>query len=328
MADDYSLKLAASMTMPRLVEQLDQVTRTFTGSIELIDTTDGVRNAVKKLRKYTELSLDCEGVRLGRDGKMMLLQLGAKGDTVYLFDVLKLGKALFELGVKDILESSIIVKYVFDCRQDSVSLWLEYQVKLSNVFDMQLLEYLCRKKAGTSFRRPTKRWHYRLPVIRGMNDTVSKYVSLYNLGFGSLPFSAIKDAGHNLINTEQTIWRYRPISNGLKIYAALDIVMTWAIVDGLQRYEKLEGVTRERIKIASERYAAVRRDVGHIDKIFIHTSLLLSYIIPEVSGGHIVPFPTCDRKCSGCQREMPSQDFRTNLCIDCNEIQRVSVHRR
>ncbi|XP_057298108.1 uncharacterized protein LOC130629031 [Hydractinia symbiolongicarpus] len=327
MADDFSLRPTEKMAQLSELQKLDQVTASFNGDVVFIDTTDGIKNAVAELKKHTELSLDCEGVRLGRDGKLMLLQLGAKKDTIYLFDVLKLGKEIFELGIKDILESPNIVKYVFDCRKDSTSLWLEYQVKLTNVLDMQLLEYLCRRKAGTSFPSPRRPWHHRLPVVRGMNDTVSKYVCLEKLDIGSIFFSSVKTAGQNLMNTERTIWRYRPISNGLKIYAALDIVMTWAIVDGLQRFNKLEGVTRERIKVASERYTAVRRDAGHIDQLFINTPLLLSYIIPNVDDDQIVPFPTGGRKCPGCQRKMPNQHFKTNLCNDCIEIKRVSKHR-
>lgn len=194
---------------------------------------------------------------------------------------------------------------------------------------MQLLEYLCREKAGTCTHDATELWHHRLPVIRGMNKTVEKYVNLHQLTIGPNSFSSIKKAGKDLMVKDPSIWSQRPLSEGLKVYGALDIVMIWAISDGLQKYERLQGVTRERIEIASGRYAGVRRDVGkRIDELFLRTSILLSHIIPVVDHrGRIIPFPIGDRTCTGCQRLMPGQDFHNNLCIDCNEIKRVSRHR-
>lgn len=59
-------------------DALNRVTRAYTGRIEVVDTIDGVRRAVRELSQYDELAMDSEGINLGRDGRMTVLQLQQK----------------------------------------------------------------------------------------------------------------------------------------------------------------------------------------------------------------------------------------------------------
>lgn len=62
----------------------------------------------------TEIGLDCEGVNLGRDGEMTLIQIARPDGSVYIFDVLTQSKMADVM--KELLESEKIVKvHLFDC---------------------------------------------------------------------------------------------------------------------------------------------------------------------------------------------------------------------
>ena len=71
--------------------------------------------AVKALSCEPLIALDSEGVNLGKDGPMTLLQIGTLSGTVYLFDVMlneqNQDKAYFrDTGLDRILTSKQIVK--------------------------------------------------------------------------------------------------------------------------------------------------------------------------------------------------------------------------
>lgn len=66
-------------------------------SYVLVDVKSKAEDAIKDLTGCTQLSVDCEGVNLGRDGELCLLQI-ASPKQVYLFDIVALGSAVFELG--------------------------------------------------------------------------------------------------------------------------------------------------------------------------------------------------------------------------------------
>uniref|UniRef100_A0A7M5UW67 3'-5' exonuclease domain-containing protein n=1 Tax=Clytia hemisphaerica TaxID=252671 RepID=A0A7M5UW67_9CNID len=100
----------------------------------------------------------------------------ADEDTIFLIDVLVLGNNAFAYGLKEILESTEVVKLMFDCRRDSDTLWQEFGVRLTNVLDMQLFEYMVREVAGYQLPTPAKPWHWRRPVVFGLDATVDKYV--------------------------------------------------------------------------------------------------------------------------------------------------------
>ena len=66
-------------------------------SPELVDSVEKVQAAVENLKSYEMLSVDCEGVDLGKDGALCLLQIATK-EKVYLFDIVELEGKAFETG--------------------------------------------------------------------------------------------------------------------------------------------------------------------------------------------------------------------------------------
>ena len=80
---------------------------------EVVSTIKRCREIANKLRKCDVISVDAEGVNLGKDGPLTLLQIGTIDGDVYLFDVWT-NQNLFNKGkLKTILQSNEIVKVFF-----------------------------------------------------------------------------------------------------------------------------------------------------------------------------------------------------------------------
>lgn len=56
------------------------------------------------------LAVDCQGVNLGSNGKLTLLQIGTSKGNVYLFDVHECSNLLSVVELRSLLESEKIVK--------------------------------------------------------------------------------------------------------------------------------------------------------------------------------------------------------------------------
>ncbi|KAF6033660.1 hypothetical protein EB796_008034 [Bugula neritina] len=67
--------------------------------MELVDQEHQLPDVIQLLRRETQLSVDCEGVDLGRFGELCLVQV-ATTQKVYLFDVVVLGRKIFDQGEK------------------------------------------------------------------------------------------------------------------------------------------------------------------------------------------------------------------------------------
>ena len=79
-------------------KELDRVTERYTGHVRLVDDLTSAKQVLSLLKCQDVLAFDCEGVKLGRGGKMTLIQIGVKNGTVYLFDVLDLRRIYFLLA--------------------------------------------------------------------------------------------------------------------------------------------------------------------------------------------------------------------------------------
>ncbi|XP_020898291.1 piRNA biogenesis protein EXD1 [Exaiptasia diaphana] len=108
---------------------------------------------LKSLEPKALLAVDCEGVDLTRIGELTIVAVATE-NKAFIFDVVKLKKAVFDKGLREILEDKTREKLMFDCRNDSDSLWHQYQVKLTGVLDVQLLEVMKRREeyGGSSLR--------------------------------------------------------------------------------------------------------------------------------------------------------------------------------
>jgi exonuclease 3'-5' domain-containing protein 1 len=97
--------------------------------------------------------VDLEGVHLSRQGTISILQLYVlPKDWTYLIDVHQLQHTAFSTTgkrsgkcLKAILEAEDIPKVFFDVRNDSDALFHHFQISLSGVHDVQLMEVATRR---------------------------------------------------------------------------------------------------------------------------------------------------------------------------------------
>ena len=102
----------------------------------LIVTEKNLGAVSRVLKEQRKLAVDCEGVNLGKDGKLTLVQVAAQepgtvrrnskveAEPVYLFDILTCGKKVVAV-LKDLLEDGNVLKVLHDCRNDSIALRME-----------------------------------------------------------------------------------------------------------------------------------------------------------------------------------------------------------
>ena len=91
-------KFTGTVLFQSKLKILNRITECYNGYVKLVDDLTSAKQVLSLLKCQDVLAFDCEGVKLGRGGKMTLIQIGVKNDTVYLFDVLDLRRIYFLLA--------------------------------------------------------------------------------------------------------------------------------------------------------------------------------------------------------------------------------------
>ncbi|KAK4197608.1 hypothetical protein QBC40DRAFT_285272 [Triangularia verruculosa] len=132
----------SSPSHPRLVSTVS-IVASISALETFLDTVNG----------SSSLYLDLEGTRLGRDGTLELITvLVYPQRKISIIDVHALGNTAFTTAarstifktLKIILETPVIPKYLWDVRNDADALKALYNVSISGVIDIQLLENVTR----------------------------------------------------------------------------------------------------------------------------------------------------------------------------------------
>jgi len=80
---------------------------------EVVTDVERCQTIVSELMKCDVIAMDAEGVQLGKDGPMTLLQIGTMEHKVYLFDVQE-NKRLFTAGqLQNLLQSPNTTKVIY-----------------------------------------------------------------------------------------------------------------------------------------------------------------------------------------------------------------------
>lgn len=123
----------------------------------LINTVDLCLSVCSLLAEtQQDVAMDIEGVNLGRDGSICILQVACREPlevtiaekqvhktNIFLFDICVLGKEGFEGGgLRHFLQDTThLLKLFYDLRKDCDALFHIFQTKVCNVFDIQVLAF-------------------------------------------------------------------------------------------------------------------------------------------------------------------------------------------
>eukprot|EP00762_Andalucia_godoyi_P002603 ANDGO_03280.mRNA.1 hypothetical protein len=179
----------------------------------------------------------------------------ASAPAVYVFDILALGRAVFQMGLADILESEDVTKVVFDCRGDSYVLFDEFEVVLRGVLDLQLLEVASRRARGFSVR-------YVSGLARCMESA----------RLWTPAEVAEKHRMHEAFRSIPTGWCIRPIPEDWLEYAVRDVKRLSLLKDHLEAAfdaSQADGWL-ERVRCASAMYAETGRFLTSVPEAQFH----------------------------------------------------------
>lgn len=183
----------------------------------MIDTPEAMASLLDSLvdlpNQPPSLYIDLEGITLSRHGSISILQLYVlpKLET-HLIDIHKLGSAAFTTPstngntLKAILESPTITKVFFDVRNDSDALFSLFNIHLTGICDIQLMElatrnfsrrcvnglakcmerdlsmtpterrtWLAGKEAGVKLFAPERGGRYEIFNVRPLPDAIRQY---------------------------------------------------------------------------------------------------------------------------------------------------------
>ena len=277
--------------------------------LELVDTVAKVKTTVKKLKRHKEISVDCEGNELSREGTLDILIIGTMNKHVYLFDITKMGVSAFDAGLRDLLESrsEVMTKLMYDCRNDSDALMHLYNVKLAGVLDLQLIESDRRRKGKQNY------W-----FLKGLKKSIEEYAH-------DEESETIKQKGTENIERAKvnrtTIWDKRPLSQDLKDYCAVDTVKLFSLLKVFRK----KMVRKEMLK-ASERYADYFRSY----ETFPETKFYRHGFLPDDILKSFPRDPNVEyNDCQGCKKEFKRawldlvntrENKRANFCGCCSRI--------
>ena len=301
---------------------------------KLVDDEPGLHDAIFELKRKIEdrntlIAVDCEGDSLSRKGRLTIITVATE-EKVFIFDVLKLGQLVFSSGLGEILEDKSREKLMFDCRQDSDALWHQFNIKLTGVLDLQLLEIIYRREnaPGTAaktqlFSTTNKRRNRRsqktdeVENIYGFRRCIELYVEDEKL-------IKIKDEGKGLLKRDKEVWKKRPLSDELIQYCIVDTMGMFKLYN---KMKNVNGGEQARLRVASEKYADLYRGKTERSYDDYETNAYLPLdIIPDRG---TVYFPYANTECTRCHRRFPREEFSItqlrNLeqkCRVCKEIKR------
>ena len=110
----------------------------------IIDTLFFTKDIVQELLNEKEIAVHLESVTFpGEDGLISLLAIQSRKGT-YVFDILALGKDVFDKGrLKELFESQLVLKIFYDSGRSMSALRRTFQMNVVNVYDVQILYLAC-----------------------------------------------------------------------------------------------------------------------------------------------------------------------------------------
>lgn len=165
----------------------------------MVDSQAAAEAVMPELLASRLIGVDCEGVALGRWGRLCLCQVSTS-DRVYLFDALREGVLD---ALRAVLTSTMLTKVMHDCREDASALLSQYDVAIGGVFDTQVAHTMMLEAQAAR------------PYQISLNELLKATLKLENEH--QLPLG-------KMMQDDPNIWFYRPLQPELIAYATQDVM--------------------------------------------------------------------------------------------------------
>ncbi|KAK0368155.1 hypothetical protein CLIM01_14488 [Colletotrichum limetticola] len=226
------------------VKEKNGVVLDYNSVLFMVDSAESMSNLLTLIQNLPlglpSLFLDLEGVSLSRNGSISLITVFVLPRShIYLVDIHTMQSTAFSTAVggttfKHILESPDITKVFFDVRNDSDALFHHFQVKLSGIEDVQLME---------NAARPGGQRRY----LNGLDKCIASYAPLSPEE--KARWKAAKEAGLNLFHPRRggsyEVFNSRPMSTPIGIYCINDVRYLPHLREAL--WPRLDGVWRQKV---------------------------------------------------------------------------------
>ena len=199
---------------------------------------------VADLASQSIIALDCEGVRLGRYGKLSLMQiaLGEDPNTLVLVDGIH-GPTIKAL--EPILGSKTVVKVMHDCREDSAALFSQFGIRLHSVADTQIANLLLQRESRRVLRQ------------EAYSDLLSRYLGRSE--------SLSTDMKQRMLD-DPFLWHRRPLTKELVDYALHGVVDLIPLLQRMEADLNAGGLSLKHVISASQRwieYSQLNLEIGN-----------------------------------------------------------------
>ncbi|XP_050524519.1 egalitarian protein homolog [Daktulosphaira vitifoliae] len=165
-------------------------------------------NIVEKIvTKKSPIGIDFEGVCIGANGQLSLMQIVNDVGECYIFDLIACPQLVKNGGLQSLLENLDVLKVINDCRNESLNLYNQFGITMKNVFDTQAaIAVIQYQETGQ-------------PVYKAKNCSLNAMCEKYGL-----PSNPTKDQLRALNKKDQRYWLRRPLSRDMLAFAASDVV--------------------------------------------------------------------------------------------------------
>ncbi len=203
------------------------------------------------------IALDCEGVRLGRFGRLSLLQLflGENPKQFVLVDGTSLGSIQ---GLEPVLASKNLLKIMHDCREDSAALFHQFGTRLGGVVDIQVANLILQREKREILHQ------------NGYSDLCEKYL-------GKQSNENISQMKEKMLD-DPLLWHKRPLSKELVDYALNGVEHLIPLWSHLSRELEKFDIPLQDVVEASHKwseYSQLNMNIGRSDQVWkIGTPLL------------------------------------------------------
>eukprot|EP01064_Diplonema_japonicum_P003280 TRINITY_DN1212_c5_g1_i1.p1 TRINITY_DN1212_c5_g1~~TRINITY_DN1212_c5_g1_i1.p1 ORF type:complete len:301 (+),score=28.02 TRINITY_DN1212_c5_g1_i1:64-966(+) len=275
-------------------------------SYKLIDSAEDLRGAIADVKGANRIALDCEGIRMSREGTLELVQIGIEGkEEVLIVDIRTVGTEGSQV-LQELFEDANVEVLMWDCRRDCDVLKHFLGMDVNNIVDLQLADTLQKK-------------HMAKPYIK--RKGVEGYPRVVGLRKTLQLLSETDETLHRLTDLKSAVsitevdWTVRPIAHEVLLYAAVDVLSLFPLYTNLvcpasHSFKNL-------LSAASMEYSSL---LTSVEKLRPDYNLFFSYIITP---GVLCPLPLSGsgRTCPACCRNYPNKpELFYNHCRVCGEM--------